>query len=34
MSPELGTHRVSGVFAIDKIDAVLAVISKSLPVRS
>ncbi|MGH4001375.1 MAG: FecR family protein [Pseudonocardiaceae bacterium] len=34
MSSELRTHRVSGVFAIDRIDTVLAVISETLPVRS
>lgn len=34
MSPQLGRHRVSGVFAIDKIDIVLARIGETLPVRS
>ncbi len=34
MSPQLGSHRVSGVFAIDKIDSVLARIEETLPVRS
>ncbi|MGH8659503.1 MAG: hypothetical protein ACREV4_13790 [Gammaproteobacteria bacterium] len=33
MSPQLGSHRVSGVFAID-IDTVLARIEETLPVRS
>lgn len=34
MSPQLESHRVSGVFAIDKIDVVLARIEETLPVRS